>query len=869
MEDGGGGTNPIIVTDSNSNTNPTMNIEQVGTPVITFTPAEDASSPASLSTISLPTGGGSMISLSNQGNTTPSKDRRSTFTRWLSNSGFNNLNNSNKPGTAPIIPPLPTMTTGGGSMISASSPSSPVSRGDNPVVTSARTPDPVDRVKKQRTHRRSASGILPNLMSLLNSPSTATQETIKKIEINAEKMTREERLIREVCSNNKQQDSCISLPPISNPGSLYESFLVIGLSPTSPSLAKPELTSHPPQVLYSYPPNSESKFPHAGDFCFPSGVTISFIKRTKSQSDLFKILFASANGEKHEDQFVFILTNLEKESIYGVCILKQETLTSRPSFFNAATSEEVEAEEKLKHSRFDRIAPRCYCLLTRYPFFGIHFDFLTNLIALEQVYFAERNSKKMTELVSSPPTSISEELNLQLLNESASNSNSSSNPPLPSSSPPPSINNSAEDSIPTPSTPSLNAPEEDQKPLESSSSSSSSSQDPNTSDPPSSPPPSSPPSSFTSESESPPKKKKKTRRPLNSPISTSSPSHSSPNLLDESFLNSSTPAPSLLVSKSNTNKVVRLLEKYYLVNVPKPGQTLIFKVPVLTKDLSVYHPPASQEYTFYTLYGLGLLLYLVPLPEIWKLLSAVLLERKIVIMSCNVHYLSGVILAILALVRPFVYQSVVVPILPKKMYEILDAPVPFIVGITEDIPHLSLDSNSNHLDIENGVKNNLVFLDLRTKTGVVSSSSEIILLPDYKGFKNTWDKTVGKNVENGIGGANGSNSSHLLDSMMGNVKEEKAVPYKASEEQVVVLHEVSKIWMEYLAAMFERFESFCLINRSGKEGRITMFLKESFLVDAFPKDKVKRDWLGKFTETLMFGQFCDSKLRQMDEKQTA
>ena len=46
-------------------------------------------------------------------------------------------------------------------------------------------------------------------------------------------------------------------------------------------------------------------------------------------------------------------------------------------------------------------------------------------------------------------------------------------------------------------------------------------------------------------------------------------------------------------------------------------------------------------------------------------------------------------LAIPPLIRPFVYQSVIITTLPKKMYSFLEAPVPFIVGVTSlpaDIP---------------------------------------------------------------------------------------------------------------------------------------------------------------------------------------
>jgi hypothetical protein len=40
-------------------------------------------------------------------------------------------------------------------------------------------------------------------------------------------------------------------------------------------------------------------------------------------------------------------------------------------------------------------------------------------------------------------------------------------------------------------------------------------------------------------------------------------------------------------------------------------------------------------------------------------------------------------LSIIPLIRPFIYQSITIPILPHKLYALLQAPVPFVVGLAE------------------------------------------------------------------------------------------------------------------------------------------------------------------------------------------
>ena len=103
---------------------------------------------------------------------------RKSLGRWFSNGGFNKSSNAL------------TLSGGGGTSVETRSvPASPVqstptTKQEVLNVPVLRTPD-VDRVKRQRAggHRRSASGILPNLMSLLNSPSSASDDSLKRFNI--------------------------------------------------------------------------------------------------------------------------------------------------------------------------------------------------------------------------------------------------------------------------------------------------------------------------------------------------------------------------------------------------------------------------------------------------------------------------------------------------------------------------------------------------------------------------------------------------------------------------------------------------------------------------------------------------------------
>ena len=54
-----------------------------------------------------------------------------------------------------------------------------------------------------------------------------------------------------------------------------------------------------------------------------------------------------------------------------------------------------------------------------------------------------------------------------------------------------------------------------------------------------------------------------------------------------------------------------------------------------------------------------------------------------VVFCPNIGVLSTVVLALVPLLRPFAWQSLLLPVLPaqERLLDILDAPVPFILGV--------------------------------------------------------------------------------------------------------------------------------------------------------------------------------------------
>ena len=70
---------------------------------------------------------------------------------------------------------------------------------------------------------------------------------------------------------------------------------------------------------------------------------------------------------------------------------------------------------------------------------------------------------------------------------------------------------------------------------------------------------------------------------------------------------------------------------------------------------------------------------------ILTLLAAAITEKLIVFVCGNRGVLSALVLSMIPMLRPLIWQGPLIPILPRHMYEYLQAPVPYIVGVL-DLP---------------------------------------------------------------------------------------------------------------------------------------------------------------------------------------
>jgi DENN (AEX-3) domain len=63
---------------------------------------------------------------------------------------------------------------------------------------------------------------------------------------------------------------------------------------------------------------------------------------------------------------------------------------------------------------------------------------------------------------------------------------------------------------------------------------------------------------------------------------------------------------------------------------------------------------------------------------------AVLLERSIIFVSNSKNRLSSALFTVRNLISPFKWWHVFIPIVPTSLMDVIEAPVPVLLGLTKD-----------------------------------------------------------------------------------------------------------------------------------------------------------------------------------------
>lgn len=142
-----------------------------------------------------------------------------------------------------------------------------------------------------------------------------------------------------------------------------------------------------------------------------------------------------------------------------------------------------------------------------------------------------------------------------------------------------------------------------------------------------------------------------------------------------------------------------MLDAYFALAVPPDGEPLSFQLPQELRSLQFQCPPGDED-NLVANACLGALFKLVRLEHVLTLLGVVTLEKQLVVVAENLGVLSAgalrrqqpsvglsiallVVLALIPLMRPHVWQGAFIPVVPDALADALHCPVPFVMGIPQ------------------------------------------------------------------------------------------------------------------------------------------------------------------------------------------
>lgn len=642
----------------------------------------------------------------------------------------------------------------------------------------------------------------------------------------------------------------------------------------------PPLPSLEPQILFKYPPGKRlaMRSKDLPAFCFPGGVKARLMVRTPSMSDLNEVVYGQEHLNRDDLSFVFSLKVADNAALYGICVYVQEIVQRPPGILamNFGTSEPFSPT-----SRFLVSAPRCYCILTKLPFFELHFEVLNSIIAQERLERITQFVNEMTLTDYVPPmVKVRERVNGKagsptkidpddwmasaipidtvlgataaaagLISESKVSSFSSraSEPPSPVSA----ATSEASDIT--------QAKEWDRELKQTASVGDDclSEISEGLSD------------SFDKVNDcvgdgqqSCENRTQSSSRAIERIGSSESIYSSIRSSEDDDFdevsisgQESSFGTEGIMEwAKNHKNELLQIICAYHSLPLDPRGTDIAFQPLEHLPSLN-YHRPAelslklmggricqirscktsleitetnaalaaAEEALALSVWTVATVCRALSLESLLALLAGTLLEKQIVVICPNLGILSAVVLSLIPMIRPFEWQSLLLPVLPKAMLDFLEAPVPFIVGIQHK-------TNEVSSKISNIIRVNVYKDQVKTFS--------LPQLPRQKELSSALEPFHAKLAAEG-------------DSAR------KHPAYKCNDVQTKAAEEFLAVLRSYFESFFSDLRSHTITNVQSNNDRVSLLLKDSF-VDSFPiRDQ---SFIKLLVDTQLFSVLTDAAL---------
>ncbi|KVI03842.1 dDENN domain-containing protein [Cynara cardunculus var. scolymus] len=275
--------------------------------------------------------------------------------------------------------------------------------------------------------------------------------------------------------------------------------------------------------------------------------------------------------------------------------------------------------------------------------------------------------------------------------------------------------------------------------------------------------------------------------------------------------------------KDAINKAImewaRIVCGYHALPVPSYGGKIVFRPLEHLQTIEYYRTAFS--------FGEDPKEQILDIPDkILILLAGVLLEKQVIITSPNLGVLSATVLSLIPMILPFEWQSLFLPVLPGKMFDFLDAPVPFVVGIL-------------HKPADNKIKtSNLVHVDL------THNEVEISSLPPFPKLRELITRLGPLHAR--LAADKSAIRKHPV--------------YRLNKFQNEAAAQFLTVLRQHLESLCTNLSSHAITSVQSDDDRVSLLMKESY-IDSFPARD--RPFIRQFVDTQMFTVLSDTRLSRI------
>lgn len=139
---------------------------------------------------------------------------------------------------------------------------------------------------------------------------------------------------------------------------------------------------------------------------------------------------------------------------------------------------------------------------------------------------------------------------------------------------------------------------------------------------------------------------------------------------------------------TENSSLTAFLDGFKLIEMPEPGSSIVVPVPNSSSTIEIKRPDGNDSHLEYL--NFQPLIQKLSADHLFRIVIAMLAERRVIFVSSSLAILSSCTQAAVALLYPFQWQHIFIPVLPPSLLYFCCAPMPFVVGVLSSfLPALS------------------------------------------------------------------------------------------------------------------------------------------------------------------------------------